>query len=337
MTSTRALFASVACAALAVSTLSACSAQPQQASMTMQSTQTNEKTLRVKAAFYPLKYLTEQVGGDLVEVDSLTPDGAEPHDLELSPSAIAELSASDAVVYLKGFQEAVDEAVEEAPPAAVIDLSDAAQLVDASDEGNHAHENDDDEDERAQSGDTHDHDDAHDHDHGNIDPHFWLDPERMAQAAIALGQALASADAPHAQTYTAKAANVAASLKALSADFVNGTTNCKSHTFVTAHAAFGYLADRTGLNQVAIAGLDPESSPSPARLQEISTIAKSQGVTTIFTEALIDPKVSQTLADELGITTAVLDPIESQVDPAKDYEAVMRDNLSALRKALSCE
>ena len=101
--------------------------------------------------------------------------------------------------------------------------------------------------------------------------------------------------------------------------------------------AFGYLADRTGLTQVGISGLDPESSPSPARLAEIAQIAKDQGVTTIFTEALIDPKVAQTLADDLGITTAVLDPIESQTDASKDYAATMNSNIDALTKALDCQ
>ena len=105
---------------------------------------------------------------------------------------------------------------------------------------------------------------------------------------------------------------------------------------MTAHTAFGYLADRTGLTQVGISGLDPDSSPSAARLQEIAEVVKSQGVTTIFTESLIDPKVAQTLADDLGIGTAVLDPIESQVDASKDYTAVMNENIDALAKALNC-
>ena len=126
-------------------------------------------------------------------------------------------------------------------------------------------------------------------------------------------------------------------LNTLSDTLVTKTSSCKVKTFVTAHTAFGYLADRTGLTQVGISGLDPESSPSPARLAEIAQIAKEQGVTTIFTEALIDPKVAQTLADDLGITTAVLDPIESQTDASKDYAATMNSNIDALTKALACQ
>lgn len=188
--------------------------------------------------------------------------------------------------------------------------------------------------ETAESGEEAEH---HHHHDMTTDPHFWLDPERMGQAATAIGQALAKADPQNAQTYTSNAATLTKNMKDLSTELVDATATCKHQTFVTAHTAFGYLADRTGLTQVGISGLDPESSPSPARLEEISKLVKSEGITTIFTEALIDPKVEQTLADDLGIQTAVLDPIESQVDSSKDYAAVMRDNITALQTALSCK
>ena len=292
------------------------------------------------ASFYPLKYLTEQIGGELTSVTSLTPDGAEPHDLELSPASVDQLGKADAVVYLKGFQSAVDEAVEHNAPKTVIDVAPAVQLVKVSDSGNHVDDHDHDADHDHEADHDHDHKADHDHDHDHdmsTDPHFWLDPERMSQAATLIGQALADADPKNAQTYTSNAANVAHSMKDLGTELVSGTATCEHTTFVTAHAAFGYLADRTGLTQVGISGLDPDSSPSPARLQEISELVKAQGVSTIFTEALIDPKVAETLAQDLGIETAVLDPIESQVNPNEDYAAAMRNNITALRKALHCK
>ena len=296
----------------------------------------------VMASFYPLKYLTEQIGGELTSVTSLTPDGAEPHDLELSPASVDQLGKADAVVYLKGFQSAVDEAVEHNAPKTVIDVAPAVQLVKVSDSGNHVddHDHDADHDHDHEADHDHDHKADHDHDHDHdmsTDPHFWLDPERMSQAATLIGQALADADPKNAQTYTSNAANVAHSMKDLGTELVSGTATCEHTTFVTAHAAFGYLADRTGLTQVGISGLDPDSSPSPARLQEISELVKAQGVSTIFTEALIDPKVAETLAQDLGIETAVLDPIESQVNPNEDYAAAMRNNITALRTALHCK
>ena len=330
-----------ACAAATALALSACTS-----TATSGDSSSKDGKLTVMASFYPLQYLAEKIGGEHVSVTSLTPEGAEPHDLELSPKMVDSLSSADAVVYLAGFQSAVDEAIEQQAPKTVIDVSSAAELIEAGTDANHPSEDEEDATDEAQSGETeaHDHDhegaDHADHDHHHdmsADPHFWLDPTRMAKAATLVGDKLAEADSAHADTYKANAKALAEELNTLSNTLVTKTSNCKVKTFVTAHTAFGYLADRTGLTQVGISGLDPESSPSPARLAEIAQIAKEQGVTTIFTEALIDPKVAQTLADDLGITTAVLDPIESQTDASKDYAATMNSNIDALTKALDCQ
>ncbi len=340
MTSPRCLIAGAAVAALILSACSSGPSAPQSANGQSSSLSADSASskLDVMASFYPLAYLTQEIGGDLVEVSSLTPDGAEPHDLELSPAKVMQIGRADAVVYLAGFQSTVDEAIEHSEPKNVIDVSQAVSLVETSADGNHpAHDHDH---EGAEHEATDEHGDHNHADHAHemtTDPHFWLDPDRMGQAATAIGQALAKADPDNAQTYTANAASIAKKMTALSAELIDGTASCKTTTFVTSHAAFGYLADRTKLTQVGISGLDPESAPSAARLKEISEVVKTEGVTTIFTEALVDPKVAQTLADDLGITTAVLDPIESQSDPAKDYVDVMHDNINALRTALNCQ
>ena len=328
-----------ACAAATALALSACTSTASSGDSS-----SKDGSLTVMASFYPLKYLAEKVGGEHVSVTSLTPDGAEPHDLELSPKMVDSLSSADAVIYLAGFQSAVDEAIEQQAPKTVIDVSSAAELVEAGSDANHPAEEEATEETQSGETDAHDHDHeghdhaGHDHHHDmSADPHFWLDPVRMAKAATLVGDKLAEADSAHADTYKANAKALAEELTTLGDTLVTKTSKCQVKTFVTAHTAFGYLADRTGLTQVGISGLDPESSPSPARLAEIGQIAKEQGVTTIFTEALIDPKVAQTLADDLGITTALLDPIESQTDASKDYAAVMQANIDALTKANNCQ
>ncbi len=320
------VFAVTAVAALA---LSACSSSASSSSSTASSSQASASPMKIMASFYPLQYLTEKIGGDLVSVESLTPPGAEPHDLELSNQKVQQLSQAGAVVYLKGFQSAVDKAVELNAPKTVIDVSTSVDLVDAEKHESELDVADDDE----KTEEAHE----HEHEHGSTDPHFWLDPTRMASAATQIGDALAQADPTNAETYKKNAASMKSQMEALSKKLVDGTAKCQHKEFVTSHEAFGYLADRTGLTQLGLSGLDPDSTPSPARLKQISDAVKAKGITTIFTEELLSPKVAETLAKDLGITTAVLDPIESQADDSKDYEAVMNENLEALQKALSCE
>ncbi|WP_019136842.1 metal ABC transporter substrate-binding protein [Cellulomonas massiliensis] len=277
-------------------------------------------TVDVLASFYPLQLVSERVGGDHVRVQSLTPPGAEPHDVELSPAQVAKLSSADLVVYLSGFQAAVDDAVEQTGPQDVLDAADVVDLEPA-----HEDEHD---------GEEHTADDGHEH--GDLDPHFWLDPTRLAAVVPAVEQRLAALDPEHASEFAANAAELTRELTALDEEYAAGLRTCEQRTFVTSHAAFGYLAERYDLEQVAISGVDPEAEPSPARLAEVEREVREQGVTTIFFETLVSPKVAQTLAADLGVRTAVLDPIEGVTEEGSDYFSVARDNLEALRVALSC-
>ncbi|EYT55670.1 zinc ABC transporter substrate-binding protein [Kocuria rosea] len=297
-------------------------------------------TLSVQASFYPLQYVTERVGGDLVQVDSLTPAGAEPHDLELSPAAVDGLRTADAVVYLSGFQPAVDDAVAQAAPEHALDA------VHAGVEGEEAHSaeehgaaeeahSEEAHGDEASAEEPHAEDD-HGHDHGGEDPHFWLDPDRLAAVATEVAHELAEVDPDNAETYESNAEELATELAALDEEFVAGLATCERDTIVVSHDAYGYLADKYDLEQVAIAGLDPDTEPSPARLAEIGKVVEAEGVTTVFSESLVNPKVAETLAAEHGIETAVLDPVENQSDENADYQQVMRNNLEALRTALDC-
>lgn len=296
--------------------------------------------LTVLASFYPLQYVVEQVGGDLVQVTSLTPPGAEPHDVELSPRRVREVADADVVVYLSGFQAAVDEAIAARRPAHVVDaaqtpavaehLISSEETAESDDHADHDHDADhDDHDDEGHEG-------HEGHDHGATDPHFWLDPTLLGAVAADVADALSAADPEHAERYADRARALAASMGDLDQELADGLATCERDVIVVSHAAFGYLAERYGLHQVGISGLDPEAEPSPARLRQIREVVAENDVTTVFTEVLISPKVANTLAADLGVTTAVLDPVESRADPATDYRGVMENNLAALREALGC-
>ena len=267
----------------------------------------------VTAAFYPLAYLLEQVGGPGVKVFTLTKPGVEPHDLELTPKDLVDLPKMSVVAYLKGFQPAVDEAVAQQAGRAAYDVSAAAGLTLAAPAGGEAGA-------------------------PATDLHFWLDPIRYAAVGTALAQRLADADPAHAADYQARAAAFTSSMTDLDRTFATGLKSCATTKLVTGHAAFGYLAARYGLTQVPIAGLSPDQEPSAKQLADVAATVKAAGVRTIFTETLVDPKFAQTVAKETGATLALLDPVEGITDlsPGKDYRAVMLANLAALRTGLGC-
>lgn len=293
--------------------------------------------LQVMASFYPLQYIAEKVGGDHVEVASLTPPGAEPHDLELSPAVVAELEKAAAVVYLSGFQPAVDDAVAQVSPAHAVDVSAEADLAASHSEAEHAAEEGHTQTGHAAEEGHTEAEHAAEGGQAGRDLHFWLDPVRLAHAAGAVAAELGAADPENAADYEANAAALTEELTALDNEFTQGLADCEIRTVVVSHEAYGYLTDKYGLEQVGIAGLEPDTEPAPARLAEIGKVVQDEGVTTVFTESLVNPKVAETLASDLNIDTAVLDPLEGQADENSDYQQVMRENLEALRSALRCQ
>ena len=255
----------------------------------------------IVAAFYPLQFLAQRIGGDLVYVVNLVKAGAEPHDLELSPRDVGLISEANVVIYLRGFQPAVDEAIIGEARKTSLDVGEVEPLL------------------------------------NDGDPHVWLDPARFATIGDRLAERLGSVDQAHAEEYRTRAAALHRELDALDAEFSAGLRHCQRQQIVTSHEAFGYLAERYELQQIAISGLNPDEEPSAQRLAQVSDLARTHGVTTIFFESLVSPKVADTLAREVGAKTAILDPIEGIEDVTKhDYLSVMRVNLAELRAALGC-
>ncbi|MGC5629459.1 metal ABC transporter substrate-binding protein [Georgenia sp. Z1344] len=256
------------------------------------------------AAFYPLQFVLETVGGEQVSVESLTPPGADPHSLELSPAQVAELEQVDLVAYVPGLQAATDDAIGATSPGAVLDAADAAGVAD---------------DDLAR------------------DPHFWLDPTLMVPLVEEVAATLAELDPAHAEDFEERSAGLVTELTELDDAYTEGLADCAGATLVTSHEAFGYLADRYGLEQVGITGVDPEVEPSPARIREVGATVRAEGVQTVYFEVIAGPDVVEALAGEVDVATDVLDPIEGRTDPEADYVDVMRSNLAALEQGLVCE
>ncbi|MGC9538430.1 metal ABC transporter substrate-binding protein [Streptomyces sp. UG1] len=312
-----------AAAALGVGSLSACSSDSAAAG--------NTDKFDVVASFYPMAFLAEQIGGDHVKVTSLTSPGQEPHDLEVSAKQRTQIEESDAALYLKSLQPSVDEAIAQSGLKTKIDAATLTELEDhGAVEDSHGHE--------GEEGHSEESEDAEKEEHAR-DPHIWLDPVKYAEVAKGVGAAFEKADPDHAADYKKNTDALVKKLDDLDTQFADGLKNTKSKVFFTNHAAFGYLAERYGLTMEAIAGLDPESEPSPARIKELQEEAKADGVTTVFYETLVSDKTAKTLAADAGLKTDVLDPVEGITDKSKgdDYFSVMEANLTALRTALGAK
>lgn len=303
------LFAALTATTLLVTT-AACSPQTQAA---------GSDQVQVLAAFYPLAFVAEQIGSERVSVTTLTPAGAEPHDLELAPAHTRKIGEADLVLFQTAFQPAVDEAVRARDPKNVID---SAHLATLALDPEHSH------------GDEEGGED--DHDHGPNDPHFWLDPELLSSYAGEVAEELSTLDPAGATEYAANLEQLQLSLENLDQDYSDGLATCKTRSIVLTHAAFGYPAQRYDFDQIAIIGVDPEAEPSPAKLKNVAATIGELGIDTIFFETLVSPKVAQTLAGDLGVSTQVLDPIEGLTEPDTSYFTIMESNLDALRTGMQC-
>lgn len=261
--------------------------------------------LSVAATFYPLAEAARSIGGDRVEVVTLTPPGAEPHDFEPTPKDVALMSAGDVFLMNGGIDAWGDRLIPDLKTQGVIvarmqdDLPEIAR-----------------------------------------DPHVWLDPVRAELIAAIVRDALIEADPAGAESYRLGAVAYRRELADLDRAYASGLASCGSRTVFTSHDALGYLAARYGFTAVPIAGLSPDEEPSPKRLAEIATQAKAAGAKHIFFETLVSPKLAETIASEIGASALVFDPAEGISKEAssrgEDYFSIMRSNLEALKTAMLC-
>ena len=256
----------------------------------------------VVASFYPLAFVTQRVAGPDATVRDLTPAGAEPHDLEVTPRQLDALQRADLVVFLSGgFQPAISDALPSSGRR--LDATSAAGPL-------------------RRVG-------------RSVDPHFWLDPSRLALLADAVAERLGSIDPDDADAYKDRSAALKRELDRLDRSLEARLQSCRRREIVTSHDAFGYLAARYRLRQIPVSGIDPEAEPTAGQLRDVVAAVRRHRATTVFSETLLSPKIAQTVARETGVRIDTLDPVEG-VRGNDTYFTVMRRNLNALRRALDC-
>lgn len=282
---------------------------------------------------YPLEYIAQHVGADVAEVQSLIPPGSNSHDLELSLAQVALLEKATLILQVPGMIAALDDTIASRGLSdRSLDVSTVIPLLTSTGEEAHGDEHAED---AHEEGAGHEEESGHEghegHDHGALDPHFWHDPLRLATVGDAIADRLGAAIEGADGSALAAAADAArAELEALDAELAAqyGASSLPDgeRAFVTSHAAFGYLAQRYGLEQIGISGIDPEVEPSPNRLLQLEQIIADKGLTTVFFETTASPKVAESLAANIGVRTDELDNLESRTSEDADYPAVMREN-----------
>lgn len=284
-------------------------------------TPSDPERVSVFASFYPLAFIAEEVGGELVQVTNVTPAGAEPHDFEPTPQDIARISSAS---LLLGQGAGLDPWVKKLADQQASGTVRIVQMADEIPFDTFIEE----EDEEAE-------------DHGDFDPHVWLDPVRMQDMVTVVRDELITMDGAHADTYTTQAAVLLNELQQLHNEYTTGLETCALRTIITSHDAFGYLTRRYNIEAIHISGISPEEEPSLQTLGTLTDLIRAEGIQYIFFETLASPRLAETLANETNTQTLVLNPIEGLTDEevafGETYMTVMRKNLAALRIALNCQ
>lgn len=278
----------------------------------------------------PVHALVAQVMGDLGTPDLLLERGASEHDFQLRPSQAAGLADAGLVVWigpeltpwLDRALEGLGEGAKQLPLLAVPGTVTHAYAEGGAhmEAGHDDHGHDDHAEEEA----GHD-----DHDHSGTDPHAWLDPANAKLWLGAIAQDLSDLDPDNAATYAANAAEAAAGIDRLDADLNARFAPLKDRPIVVFHDAYGYLADRYGLQIFGSIALGDATAPGAARLAALRDATAQGTVLCVFPEAQHDAALAEQLAEGSGAKLGpALDPNGSTLDPGPDLYAQLLTGLA---------
>lgn len=306
--------------------------------------------LSVYTTVYPLAYFTERIGGDLVEVESIYPAGSNEHTFEPTQQDMISLAEANLVFYIgMGLEGFIDKAQETLKTEDVEFVATAATIPeDALGEG-HSHDHEDeatdehDHEHEATEEQEHNHDHGaevdHGHSHGSLDPHVWISPVLSQQLAKSIKNELIEQDSENEKTYEANYDALIEELKALDQSFQETTDAAANKTFFVSHAAFGYIANTYGLEQVAVAGLNSQDEPSQKELAQIVDQAKEQDIRYVAFEQNVSSKLTGVIQKEIGAEAVQLHNLGvlTERDTANDetYFTLMEENRKTLEKILN--
>lgn len=312
-----------------------------------EATTANEDQLDIYTTVYPLQYFTERIGGDEVKVQSIYPPGANEHTFEPTQKDMMALADADLFFYiglgLEGFVENAKKtlAKENVELLAVIDgVPDSALEANEDEHDHHEEEGTEEHDHESHEEDSEASEDGHEgHDHGDTDPHVWISPKISQELALTIKNKLVEASPENEKLFEENYQLLVSELQQLDTDFEEMSHAASSKTFFVSHAAFGYLANTYGLEQIAIAGLNSQQEPSQKELTKIIDMAKEKNVEYILFEQNVNSKLTEVIQKEIGAESLVLHNLGvlSKEDIANNetYFTLMQKNLETLKTALN--
>lgn len=316
----------------------------------------DDSKLHIKTTVYPLTYFTERIGGDRVNVESVYPAGANEHSFEPTQQDMIALAEADLMFYiglgLEGFIDSAKKTLQDekvqfvATADAITDQElDAASHGEHAEEDEHAHEEGHEEEEHAHEEAGHEEEHAHEesghegHNHGSTDPHVWMSPVLSQKLAESIKNSLTEADPEGSETYESNYTKLITELETLDRSFTELGERVKNDTFFVSHAAFGYIAEPYGFEQVAVAGLNSQDEPSQKELTEIVDQAKEKNISYIVFEQNVSSNLTEVIQKEVGAEALQMHNLgvltQEDIDNGETYFTLMEKNLQTLEKALN--
>lgn len=265
-----------------------------------------EDKLNIVVSIYPLKEFTEKIAGDKAEVTCLVPDNVEPHDYEPKTKDFEDLTKSNAFIYNGLGMESWIDSVNDT-------IKDKNILIVNSSDGVQARKEED-----------------------AIDPHSWLSLKNAEIQSENIKNTLVKLDEKNKGYYEENYNKFKEQLESLYNEYKTKFDGLNKKNFITGHAAFGYLCRDFGLTQKSVENLFAEGEPTPKQLEDLVDFCKENNIKTVFSEELASPKVSETLANEVGASVVPILTLESKEDD-KDYIEAMRYNLDVIYQCLQKE
>lgn len=276
---------------------------------------------KVYTSIYPIQYIVEEIGGDLITTESVYPPGVDAHSYEPSSRDMTKIAKGDAFIYLGVGMESFAETAADSLENQDVKLVEVAALDDS----------------LFSHGINHNDDDHDGHSHGDQDPHVWFDPLRMIQMGELIKDELGTVFPDDKEIFMTNFKAFEEKMLALDEDFTQTLAEKNKKSILVAHAAYGYWEERYGIEQIAISGLTTNDEPSQKELTEIVNIAEEHDLKYVIFEQTGTDKVSQIIMEQIDAEPLYMHNLESltedDIEHNENYITLMEKNLDVLDQA----